>query len=52
MQLVIAQVVAAAAVASETSARTSLEAAHQSMEDRAATAEAATATAVTEPSHE
>jgi hypothetical protein len=38
MQLVVAQVVAAAAVASEASTRTTLEAARQSAEDRATTA--------------
>jgi chromosome segregation ATPase len=41
MQLVVVRVVAAAAVASEASARTSLEAARQSAEDRATTAQTA-----------
>jgi chromosome segregation ATPase len=48
MQLIVARVVAAAAVASGASAQTSLEAARQSAEDRATTAEAAATTAVTE----
>jgi hypothetical protein len=48
MQLVVAWVVAAGAVASEASARTSVEAARQSAEDRATTAETAVATAATE----
>jgi hypothetical protein len=48
MQLVVARVVAAAAVASEASTRTSLEAIRQSAEDRATTAEIAAATAITE----
>jgi chromosome segregation ATPase len=47
MQLIVARVAVAAAMASEVSARTSLEAAHQSAEDRAAAAEAAAVTAVT-----
>jgi hypothetical protein len=38
MQLVVARVVASAAVVSEASTRTSLEAARQSAEDRATTA--------------
>jgi hypothetical protein len=42
MQLVVSWVVAAAAVASEASARTSLEATHQSAKDRAASAMAVT----------
>jgi hypothetical protein len=48
MQLVMAQVAAAGAVVSETSARASLEAARQSAKDRAISAETAAATAVTE----
>jgi hypothetical protein len=48
MQLVIARVAAVGAVASETSARASLEAARQSKEDRAIFAETAAAAAVTE----
>jgi DNA repair exonuclease SbcCD ATPase subunit len=48
MQLVVARVAAAGAVASETSARTSLEAARQSTEDRAISAETAAAAAATE----
>jgi hypothetical protein len=48
MQLVIARVAAVGAVASETSARASLEAARQSKEDRAIFAETAVAAAVTE----
>jgi chromosome segregation ATPase len=48
MQLVVARVAAAGAVASETSARASLEAAHQSVEDRAISAETVAATAATE----
>jgi chromosome segregation ATPase len=48
MQLVVAWVVAAGAVASETSARASLEAAHQSAEDRAISTETAAATTATE----
>jgi hypothetical protein len=47
MQLVVARVAAEGAVASEASARTSLEAARQLAEDRATTAETAAATAVT-----
>jgi hypothetical protein len=48
MQLVMARVVAAGAVASETSARASLEAARQSAEDRVVSAETAAAVAATE----
>jgi hypothetical protein len=48
MQLVVAQVVAAGAVASEAFARASLEVARQSIEDRAITAKTAAATAATE----
>jgi hypothetical protein len=48
MQLVIAWVAAAGVVVSETSALASLEAARQSAEDRAISAETAAATAVTE----
>jgi chromosome segregation ATPase len=48
MQLVVAQVAAAGAVASEASARVSLEAARQSAEDRAISAETASAAAITE----
>jgi chromosome segregation ATPase len=48
MQLVVARVAAAGAVASETSARASLKAAHQSTEDRAISAETAVAAAATE----
>jgi seryl-tRNA synthetase len=48
MQLVVAQVAAVGAVASETSARTSLEATRQLAEDRSISAETATATAATE----
>jgi hypothetical protein len=48
MHLVVARVAAAGAVANETSARVSLEAARQSMEDRAISAETTTAAAVTE----
>jgi hypothetical protein len=48
MQLVVARVAAAGAVASETSARASLEAARQSAEDRAISAETAVAATVTE----
>jgi chromosome segregation ATPase len=43
----MARVAAAGAVASEASARTSFEAAHQSVEDRATTTETAAATAAT-----
>jgi hypothetical protein len=48
MQLVTARVAVAAVVASEVSARTSLEAARQLVEDRAVTAKTTAATAVTE----
>jgi chromosome segregation ATPase len=48
MQLVVAQVAAAAAVASEVSTRMTLEAAKQSAEDRATAAQSAAATAVEE----
>jgi hypothetical protein len=48
MQLVVARVVAAGTVASEMSARASLEAARQSTEGRAISAETAAAAAVTE----
>jgi hypothetical protein len=48
MQLVVARVAAAGAVASDTSARVSLEAARQSAEDRAIFAETASAAAITE----
>jgi chromosome segregation ATPase len=48
MQLVVARVAAAAAVASEVSAWTSLEAACQSVEDRTTTAQTAATAAVTE----
>jgi hypothetical protein len=48
MQLVVARVAAAGAVASETSARASLEAARQSAEDRAISAETVVAAAITE----
>jgi hypothetical protein len=48
MHLVIAWVVAAGAVASETSAWASLEAARQSAEDRAVSAKTAAAAAATE----
>jgi hypothetical protein len=48
MQLVVAQVAAAGAVASKTSARASLEVARQSTEDRAISAETTTAAAATE----
>jgi hypothetical protein len=48
MQLVVARVAAAGVVASETSARASLEAARQSAEYRAISAETATATAAVE----
>jgi chromosome segregation ATPase len=48
MQLVVARVAAADVVASETSARASLEAARRSAEDRAIFAETAAAAAVTE----
>jgi hypothetical protein len=48
MQLVVARVAVAAAVASEASAWTSLVAARQLAEDRATTAETAVATAATE----
>jgi chromosome segregation ATPase len=48
MQLVVARVAAAAAVASEASPRTSLEAARQSAEDRAITAQTADAAAAIE----
>jgi hypothetical protein len=48
MQLVVARVAAVGAVASETSARASLDAARQSMEDRAISAETTAAAAATE----
>jgi chromosome segregation ATPase len=48
MQLVVAWVAAAGAVASKTSARASLEASCQSVEDRAISAETTAAAAVTE----
>jgi hypothetical protein len=48
IQLVEARVAAAGVVASETSARASLEAARQSAEDQAISAETATATAIFE----
>jgi hypothetical protein len=48
MQVVVAQVSAAGNVASEASAQISLEAAHQSEEDRATTFKTAAATAATE----
>jgi hypothetical protein len=48
MQLVVTRVAAAAAVASEASAWTSLEAARQLVEDHATTSETAVATAATE----
>jgi chromosome segregation ATPase len=48
MQLVVARVATADAVASEASARSSLEATRQLAEDRATTAETATAAAATE----
>jgi hypothetical protein len=48
MQLVVAWVAAAGAVASETSARASLEAACQSTEDQAISAETAAAAVATE----
>jgi hypothetical protein len=48
MQLVVARVVAAAAVASEASARTCLKAARQSAEDHTTTAKTAATTTVTE----
>jgi chromosome segregation ATPase len=48
MQLVVARVAMSAAVASEVSARTSLESARQSVEDRATTTRIAAATAATE----
>jgi hypothetical protein len=48
MQLVVAQVAATTAVASEASMRTTLEAAKQSVEDRATAAQSAAAIAVTE----
>jgi chromosome segregation ATPase len=47
MQLVVARVVAAGAVASETSARASFEATRQSVEDRAISVETAAAAAIT-----
>jgi hypothetical protein len=47
MQLVVARVVAAGAVASETSAQSSLVAAHQSTEGRAISVETAAAAAIT-----
>jgi hypothetical protein len=48
MQLVVARVAAAVAVASEASLRTVLEVAKQSTEDRTTTAQVAAATATTE----
>jgi hypothetical protein len=48
MQLVVARVAATGAVASETSARASLEATRRSAEDRAISTETATTAAVTE----
>jgi hypothetical protein len=48
MQLVVAQVVTTAVVASEVSTQTTLEATKQSAEDRAAAAQSAAATVVTE----
>jgi hypothetical protein len=48
MQLVVDQVVAAAAVAREMSTRTTLEAAKQSVEDRATAAQSVAATAAGE----
>jgi chromosome segregation ATPase len=48
MQLVVARVAVAGAVASETSARTSLEASHQSAKDRAISAETTATAVVTE----
>jgi chromosome segregation ATPase len=48
MQLVVARVATAAAVTSEAPSRGALDAARQSMEDRATAAQAATATATTE----
>jgi hypothetical protein len=48
MQLVVARVAAAGAVASETSVRASLEAAHQSTEDRAISAETTAVATVSE----
>jgi hypothetical protein len=48
MQLVIARVAAAVVVPSEASARTSLEVARQSVEDRATAAQTAAAAAATE----
>jgi hypothetical protein len=48
MQVVVARVAAAGAVASETSTRASLEAARQSAEGRAISAETTTTTAVTD----
>jgi hypothetical protein len=48
MQLVVARVAATGAVASETTARASLEAARQSAKDRAISAETTAATAATE----
>jgi hypothetical protein len=48
MQLVVAQVAAAVAVASEASTRTTLEAAKQSAEDRATATQTTAAAAVTE----
>jgi hypothetical protein len=47
MQLIVARVAAAAAVVSEVFARTSLEADRQSTEDRATTAQTASAAAAT-----
>jgi hypothetical protein len=48
MQLIVARVAATAAVASEVSAWTSLEAARQSTEDRTTTAQTAVVAAATE----
>jgi hypothetical protein len=48
MQLVVARVATAGAVASEASSRAALEAARQFVEDRATAAPAASATAMTE----
>jgi hypothetical protein len=48
MQLVVARVTAAAAVASKASTRTTLEAAKQSVEDRATAPQSAAATVATE----
>jgi hypothetical protein len=48
MQLVVARVAAAAAITSEASTQTSLEASRQSAEDRTIAADTAAATAATE----